>query len=142
MIVCFAELIMYFSEVKNSVIFLGFDFMKYFSGFLFIERLKFKGHNWQLGKIQILRKERKNIGIQCEKRKKKKRMKGKRRKIGHRRCTEEKQPPRATSNENPYQITTRDIMEVGRLHLEAQGYYTRHHIAAGSLTCWHIFPTR
>jgi hypothetical protein len=62
---------MYFSEVKNSVIFLGFDFMKYFSSFLFIERLKFKGHNWQLGKIQILRKERKNIGIQCEKRKKK-----------------------------------------------------------------------
>lgn len=38
---------------------------------MFIERLKFKGHNWQLGKIQILRKERKNIGIQCEKRKKK-----------------------------------------------------------------------
>jgi hypothetical protein len=38
-------------------------------------------------------------------------MKGKRRKIGHRRCTEEKQPPRATSTENPYQITSRDIMK-------------------------------
>ena len=141
MIVCFADLIMYFSGVKNSAIFLGFDFKKYFSSFLFIERLKFKGHNWQLGKIQILRKERKNIGIQCEKRKKKKNERKEKKNWSstlHRRDT----TPRATSNENPYQITSRDIMEVGRLHLEAQGYYTRHHIAAGSLTCWHIFPTR
>ena len=140
MIVCFAELIMYFSEVKNSVIFLGFDFMKYFSSFLFIERLKFKGHNWQLGKIQILRKERKNIGIQCEKRKKKNERKEKKNWSStlHRRET--------TSTRHLYWKPLSNHFqrhhEVGRLHLEAEGYYTRHHIAAGSLTCWHIFPTR